>query len=380
MSSFIVPKNQWMSPQFMTARAASAEGGLNGYSGKRLALFWARSAIFYGLSSLNVSPGDRVLVPSYICRAAVEPIVAYGANVDFYRVHRDCRLDFEDIVSRITSSTKALLAVHYFGFPQEIGRVQALCRRHRIFLIEDCAHVLEGHSEGRPLGSFGDVSVFSWKKFLPVYDGADLVLNNVTADPAILWEREKPLFTLKVAKNLIEDAFGWSTGPILAPFARLLGEGKSKPATAAAPAISAATDTDSFDPSLIRWSMSRLSRWVKAHSDIPAIVRARRDHYQYLHDRLMKIPGISLLHSYLPDGACPWILPLVFDGITDAHLTLRKLGIPAVTWGGVRPASLRNEDHPDADFLYDNLVFLPVHQSLTKSDLDVMVETASKIK
>ena len=126
--------------------------------------------------------------------------------------------------------------------------------------------------------------------------------------------------------------------------------------------------------------MSRLSRWVKAHSDVPAIVQARRDHYRYLQDRLMKISGVSLLHSCLPDGACPWILPLVFDGITDAHLALRRMGVPAVTWGGVRPASLRSENYPDAQFLYDNLVFLPVHQSLTKSDLDVMVESVSKIK
>ncbi len=369
-----------MSPQFLTARAASAGGGLNGYSDKRLALFWARSAIFHGLSFLKMSPGDRVLVPSFICRAAVEPIIAFGAHVDFYRVRRDCRLDFEDIASKITSSTKALLAVHYFGFPQEMSRVQALCRQCRIFLIEDCAHVLEGHSDGRPLGSFGDVSVFSWKKFLPVYDGADLVLNTVAAEPVISWEREPPLFTIKVAKNLIEDASGWSTGQVLSSFTCLVRESKLPPATAAASGLSATTDSDSFDPRLNRWPMSRLSRWVKAHSDIPAIVRARRDNYRYLQDRLMKIPGVSLLHPCLPDGACPWILPLVFDGVADAHLTLRQMGIPAVTWGGVRPLSLRSEAFPDTQFLYDNLVFLPVHQSLSRSDLDVVVETASKIK
>ena len=380
MSSFIVRKNQWLSTQFLTARSASVEGGLNGYSGKRLSLFWARNAIFHGLSFLNLSPGDRVLVPSYICRAAVEPIVAYGANVDFYRVHRNCRLDFEDIVSKITSSTKAMLAVHYFGFPQEIGRVQALCRQHRIFLIEDCAHVLEGQSEGRPLGSFGDVSVFSWKKFLPVYDGAELVLNNVAVEPVISWERETSLFTIKVAKNLVEDAFGWSTGQVLGSFARLLRECKSQPATAAASAFSITTDTDSFDPSLTRWSMSRLSRWVKAHSDVPAIVNARRDNYRYLQEQLSKIAGVDFLHSRLPEDTCPWVLPLMFEGIKDAHLMLREMGIPAVTWGGVRPLSLESGDFPDAEFLYGQLVFLPIHQSLTRSNLDMIAETVSKLQ
>jgi hypothetical protein len=44
-------------------------------------------------------------------------------------------------------------------------------------LIEDCAHVLCGESEGEPIGTIGDAAVFSWRKFLPLYDGADLVLN-----------------------------------------------------------------------------------------------------------------------------------------------------------------------------------------------------------
>lgn len=380
MSSFVVPKNQRLSTQFLTARAASVGEGLNGYSSKRLSLFWARNAIFHCLRSLNVSSGDRVLVPAYICRAAVEPIIAYGANVDFYGVHRNCQVDFKDVASKITSSTKALLAVHYFGFPQEMGKVLALCRQHRIFLIEDCAHVLEGQSEGKPLGSFGDVSIFSWRKFLPVYDGADLVLNNVSVEPAISWEREHTLFTIKVAKNLIEDAFGWPTGQVLGSLAGFLRERQSPQANTGASAFSVTRDTDSFDPGLIRWSMSRLSRWVKAHSDIPAIVNVRRNNYRYLQERLSKIPGVNVLHSRLPEDICPWVLPVMFEGIKDAHLMLRNMGVPAVTWGGVRPPSLDCGDFPDAEFLYDQLVFLPIHQSLTRSNLDVISETISKVK
>ena len=126
--------------------------------------------------------------------------------------------------------------------------------------------------------------------------------------------------------------------------------------------------------------MSRLSRWVKAHSDVPAIVNARRDNYRYLQEQLSKIAGVKLLHARLPEDTCPWVLPLMFEGIKDAHLMLRTMGIPAVTWGGVRPLSLECGDFPDAEFLYDQLVFLPIHQSLTRSNLDVISETISKVK
>src|SRR5437867_7872968 len=50
----------------------------------RYQFFWARNAIYHSLAALGISPGEDVLVPSYICRAAVEPIEAYGARPVFY--------------------------------------------------------------------------------------------------------------------------------------------------------------------------------------------------------------------------------------------------------------------------------------------------------
>jgi perosamine synthetase len=374
-SSFKVRKDQRLSAQYWTMSASVVDANQS----KRIFPFWARNAIFHGLRFLDVSPGDRVLAPSYICRAAIEPIVASGATVDFYRVRGNCLVDVEDVASRITSATKALLAVHYFGFPQDIEPLQALCRKNGLALIEDCAHVLEGHTAGRPLGSFGDVSVFSWRKFLPVYDGADLVLNRASRDANVAWEDEHWLFTVKVAKNLLEDALGYSVGRSLR---RLLNWGRTLPSSGAEAQVLPLTVTcgsDAFDPRLINWSMSRLSRWVKSHSDIPAIVDARRLHYQYLGERLKDIDGIELLHPTLPDGVCPWVLPVTFDGMTDAHVSLRREGIPAVTWGGVRPVAPQPGVFCEADWLYERLVFLPVHQSLSTFDLDLIIESVGKV-
>src|SRR5262245_37533040 len=139
----------------------------------RYSFFWARNAIYHSLKLLGVEPGGRVLLPAYVCRAAVDPFLAYGLDIEFYSVKRDCKANLSDIEERITAKTRAILLVHYFGFPQEIATVRRICDRFQVALIEDCAHVLRGDVDGREMGAFGDAAVFSWRKLLPLFDGAE---------------------------------------------------------------------------------------------------------------------------------------------------------------------------------------------------------------
>src|SRR5262249_52147005 len=91
-----------------------------------------------------------------------------------------------------------------------------------------------------------------------------------------------------------------------------------------------------------------------------------------LQQRLRSVSRVRALYRDLPPSTCPWVYPVLFDGLDDAHLSLRKRGIPAVTWGGVRPTILEKGRFAHADFLYENLVFLPVHQNLGERDLDLI--------
>ena len=70
------------------------------------------------------------------------------------------------------------MAVHYFGFPQQLRETRAICDRHALQLIEDCAHILPGIADGQAVGTYGDACVFSWRKLLPINDGATLYLKN----------------------------------------------------------------------------------------------------------------------------------------------------------------------------------------------------------
>jgi dTDP-4-amino-4,6-dideoxygalactose transaminase len=92
-----------------------------------LHLFSGRYALYHGLRLLKIEPGDTVLVPAYHCAVLVDPLVHHGARVRFYRVDRETRPDFDDLEARIAVTARAVVAIHYFGFPQPIAQLRELC-------------------------------------------------------------------------------------------------------------------------------------------------------------------------------------------------------------------------------------------------------------
>src|SRR5262245_13756795 len=131
----ILAKDQFFSWAMLSRRRATwpdtAEGRVT-YS-----FFQARYAIYHCMKLLGIGPGDHVLAPSYICRAAIDPVFATGAEVAFYAVDRECSSNLKELERSITSQTKAVMIVHYFGFPQPLREIRRLCEIHDMALIED---------------------------------------------------------------------------------------------------------------------------------------------------------------------------------------------------------------------------------------------------
>lgn len=169
-STFLMPKEQFPAWEYLTPFAAS-RAVEDVQDSKRVSFaqsyffFWARNALYHGLKALGVSPGAHVLLPAYLCRAAVEPFEAFGAEVEFYNVGRQCSASLAEIEAKIRPRTEVLLTVHYFGFPQQIRQFRELCDRHKLLLMEDCAHVFGAPTSTQLLGTFGDASVFSGESF-----------------------------------------------------------------------------------------------------------------------------------------------------------------------------------------------------------------------
>jgi perosamine synthetase len=344
-------------------------------------MFSGRTAIYHGLRLLGILAGESVLVPAFNCAALVEPIRRHGARVSFYRVNTDCSPDFDDIERRTDSKTRAVLAIHYFGFPQPLERFRDFCAKRGLYLIEDCAHVLAGESASIPLGSTGDISIFSWRKFLPIRDGGQLVVNNPKLTADVGFDKPSIVYRMKSVKDVIDRILDDSRTPLARFFARLSRLPSnaswrlpSKSTPQAGPVT--ATSTDAFDLgcpfTMVNLPMSTPSRFIVDRVDLRPIIEQRRLNYLYVRKIMGSLPGVIPLFKDLPDGVCPLAFPFFVEGRRDFHLVLRSKGIPASTWGGVIHPDLPLDDFPESRTLYDRLMYVPVHQSLSVDEMDTM--------
>lgn len=122
------------------------------------------AALHLALLTCNVGPGDEVIVPSMTFVATANAVRYTGAKVvfaDIESLHRPL-ISEASIRKNISSKTKAIIVVHYAGYGCKMDAVMNVAQQHNLFVIEDCAHSPFSSYQGQKLGSFGDVSCFSF--------------------------------------------------------------------------------------------------------------------------------------------------------------------------------------------------------------------------
>ena len=120
-------------------------------------------AIHLALAALDLPRGSEVIVPSFTYIATVNMIELAGLKPVFADSLPDTwRVDPADIERRITERTSAVLLVHLYGHPCDMDAICALCDRHGLKLVEDCAEAFGAHWKGQHVGTFGDVGTFSF--------------------------------------------------------------------------------------------------------------------------------------------------------------------------------------------------------------------------
>jgi hypothetical protein len=147
-------------------------------SSRRTFFSHARIALKYGLISLDIKPGDEVLIPDFICEVVLHPLDDLGIKPCYFPLNSDLSPDWGELEKLVNDKTKALLMVHYFGQPQDISKFRFFCERHFLALIEDNAHGYGAEYEGQLLGTFGDIGITSPRKFHDIISGGILFQNN----------------------------------------------------------------------------------------------------------------------------------------------------------------------------------------------------------
>ena len=140
-------------------------------------------AIHLALLALGIGEGDEVIVPTLTYISSVNAIVYTGATPVFVDSLADTwQIDPEDVVKKITSKTKAVMAVHLYGHPCDMTSLVEICRANDLFLIEDCAEAIGTKYNNRYVGTFGDISTFSFfgNKTITTGEGGMVVTNDET--------------------------------------------------------------------------------------------------------------------------------------------------------------------------------------------------------
>lgn len=118
------------------------------------------SALMLSLKAMGLT--GEVICPSFTFSATGHALIWNGLTPVFADIDPETfNVDPEDVEKKITSRTSAIMAVHIFGNPCEIERLEAIAKRHKLKLIFDAAHALGSSYKGRPIGGFGDVECFS---------------------------------------------------------------------------------------------------------------------------------------------------------------------------------------------------------------------------
>ena len=139
------------------------------------------AALHLSLNALNLNKSDEVIVPAMTFCSTVNAIIHSGAKPVLADVdYKTGNITAESITKKITKRTKAIVIVHLAGNPCEMDSILKIVKTNNLFLIEDCAHAIEGKYKGRELGTFGNFGCFSFyvTKNLTTAEGGMIISNN----------------------------------------------------------------------------------------------------------------------------------------------------------------------------------------------------------
>ncbi|MGA2465571.1 MAG: DegT/DnrJ/EryC1/StrS family aminotransferase [Thermodesulfobacteriota bacterium] len=357
--------------------------------------FSARYALAAGIKALGIKPGDAVLLPSYNCGAEIDPILHSKIRPVFYKIGKNLHVDCDDMVKRITENVKAILVTHFLGFPQPVDQIKQICTEKDLFLIEDCAHALLSAYGGKPLGSYGDVSIFSLLKTLPVPNGGVLLINGRNIIHNYLAEKPNLFATSFYAAELLryktwddnnsieENGLNvlYKSVYLSLSFARLMLAGFRKCFNPKGLYL-VKPDSHLFVENLQPWGISGLSKRIINRTNFEEIKNIRRGNFEYLLKYFLQNERGILPFKELPSGVCPLFFPIILESAerrVTLYNTLKSRGVITHPWWDRFHPQVPWDEFPEAVYLKTKLFGLPIHQDLTLKHLEHVIEEFEKV-
>jgi len=306
------------------------------------------SALHLALVLCGVGRADEVILPAQTFVATGMVILMQGATPVFADIDpMTGNISPQSIAERITPRSRAIMPVHWGGYPCDLDEINSLARRHNLAVIEDAAHALGAAYKGRPIGSISRFTAFSFQaiKHLTTGDGGLLCCPGESdADAAFVgrWfgidrADSKPGLLGARGYNIETVGYKYHMGNIAAA----IGLG----------------NLDGF----------------------PARLARRRQIATFYRSQLRGVSGLQLLRAEADREHAYWLFTILVDGREDFVRKLDGEGIPTsvvdlridqnAVFGGIR------DDLPGQAEFNNRQIAIPLHDNLTDADVERIVGT-----
>ncbi len=289
-----------------------------------------RNAMYAACQTLRIKPDDEIITPAFDCDGSLQPFKAVGAKPRFFRCDPyTFTADIGDIKKRINSKTRLIHVINHFGMPQPWDDLLSLRKETGIPILEDNAYSLFSKYGDKPLGSFGDMAVFSLRKNLPLIDGGMLRINNPEYSFKSPVKHAPFFYTTEISGILrvVRAALGYRRGPgLLRHFMKKFNPEIEPPPPLYSEAERGCPDwptRDRIGRDFSRDYLRPMSRFARtqfgklSESDYADISEKKRRFYMYLTEKLSGIKGIDILWPDLPEGAVPFCSFLLIGSKRD---------------------------------------------------------------
>jgi dTDP-4-amino-4,6-dideoxygalactose transaminase len=334
-------------------------------SGKSIQFYsrgmWAMTEGVTAILDKRDKKNGQVWLPEYFCNEPLAPLRNKEINLYFYPIKNDLSPDW-DKLEAITvkyDPPDVFILVHYFGFPNCLDEARLFCDNHGVQLLEDCAHLLF------PVNGCGqNTAVFSPRKLLPIPEGGLLIMSNRST----AWQVNKKFsnnkkMILKWLMLRLAQRMMLTVGISWHHFRKIaVGNLHNNHANQLSGSMKMFPD---------QYTLRLLGVIEK---DLDYVLEKRRANYMRLLRAVDGIKGVRPLFPSLPDYVCPYTFPMILSEGRDAVASrLNHFGLPASSWPDLPPEVLEKcDEHKTAVWLQEHILLLPVHQNLSKKQVEYM--------
>ncbi|MCP4137372.1 MAG: DegT/DnrJ/EryC1/StrS family aminotransferase [bacterium] len=330
--------------------------------GQSVALNSGTAALHLALKCIGLEAGDEVIIPATTFTATGEVVRYFDAQIQMVDIERETHcIDAAKIAEKITGKTKAIIPVHFAGQPADMDEILALAREHDLYVIEDAAHALPSSYKGKPIGTLGDITCFSFyaTKTLAAGEGGMAVTSN---------EEWADLIRILRLHGISKDA--WK---------RYSGEGTWQYDVLHAGYKYNTTDLNS---AIALEQLKKLDQMNKQRADI-----AKR------YNRAFSGKESLILYRVKEDRETSWHLyplKLNLEALTInrdefiEELKARNIEtsvhfIPLYRFSYYKSLGFRAEDYPESEWVFNRIISLPIYPGMTAQETDYVIENVLEI-